>query len=77
MINYFECCHHCVQPKRHPGCHDTCEEYLEAKERRDKDKALYEKDITLKYYANEKSAKVKDGLAKYIRKRPRNGNFKN
>lgn len=27
----FECCHHCVAPKRHPGCHDRCEEYKSVK----------------------------------------------
>lgn len=25
------CCNGCVQPKRHPGCHDHCPEYLEEK----------------------------------------------
>ena len=29
--NYFECCMKCLPPKRHPGCHDTCEEYLKDK----------------------------------------------
>lgn len=27
----FECCHHCVAPKRHPGCHDICKEYISVK----------------------------------------------
>lgn len=25
------CCKGCVPPKRHPGCHDHCPEYLEEK----------------------------------------------
>lgn len=24
-------CRNCVAPKRHPGCHSTCEEYITAK----------------------------------------------
>lgn len=28
----FECCRHCVAPKRHPGCHSTCPDYPIAKE---------------------------------------------
>ena len=34
-MNFFECCHHCVAPKRHSKCHIDCPEYLEAKERWD------------------------------------------
>lgn len=25
------CCKDCVAPKRHPGCHDRCPEYIEQK----------------------------------------------
>lgn len=25
----MNCCHGCVQPKRKPGCHDHCPEYIE------------------------------------------------
>lgn len=27
----FECCRHCVAPKRHPGCRDKCKEYISVK----------------------------------------------
>lgn len=27
----IKCCHGCVAPKRHPGCHSTCPEYIEEK----------------------------------------------
>lgn len=27
----INCCHGCVAPKRHPGCHDTCPEYRKEK----------------------------------------------
>lgn len=40
----IECCHHCVPPKRHPGCHDRCPEYAE-------EKAVYEQ-RKLAYYGD-------------------------
>ena len=48
----FDCCRHCVAPKRHPGCHATCPDYPIAKAEHDKrmnylkhtdaDKVLYQ-----------------------------------
>lgn len=35
MAAIIQCCRYCVAPKRHPGCHSTCPEYL-------KEKALYD-----------------------------------
>lgn len=35
----IQCCRYCVAPKRHPGCHDTCKEYLEEKAINDTEKA--------------------------------------
>lgn len=32
-----ECCKDCVPPKRHVGCHSTCETYLEAKRKYDEE----------------------------------------
>lgn len=31
----IRCCYECVPPKRHPGCHATCEEYLKQKAEHD------------------------------------------
>lgn len=36
MSGYFECCYKCKPPKRYPGCHAECPEYLKAKEEWDK-----------------------------------------
>ncbi len=36
---YFTCCKPCKPPTRHPGCHDTCEQYAAAREEYQKDKA--------------------------------------
>ena len=32
------CCNNCVAPKRYPGCHGTCPEYLEQRAELDKEK---------------------------------------
>ena len=42
-------CKGCVAPKRHPGCHGTCLEYLAYKAEYDKRKAAYdrERDISV------------------------------
>ena len=38
--NPIKCCKDCKPPKRHPACHDTCEEYLEEKTRYEHEKAI-------------------------------------
>lgn len=37
------CCYGCVAPKRHPGCHGVCQEYLAQKEEHDRIKAAHDK----------------------------------
>ena len=37
----IECCHYCVAPKRYPGCHGKCQEYLEEKAEYEKRKRAY------------------------------------
>lgn len=39
----IECCHYCVAPKRYPGCHDHCHEYIEQKAKHDAEKAEIDK----------------------------------
>ena len=34
-VKKISCCKDCIPPKRHPGCHSTCEEYQ--KERKELD----------------------------------------
>ena len=36
----IKCCKDCVTPKRHPGCHDVCPEYIH-------EKALWEEEKKL------------------------------
>ncbi len=40
MSNIINCCHGCVAPKRHPGCHSTCPEYLKQRAEYDERKAI-------------------------------------
>lgn len=30
-MSFFTCCKDCTPPKRNPGCHSKCEEYLKQK----------------------------------------------
>lgn len=39
----INCCHKCVPPERHPGCHDKCPVYQEAKAKHDALKAADDK----------------------------------
>jgi hypothetical protein len=34
----IRCCKDCKAPKRHPGCHATCPEYIEQKEKHEQDR---------------------------------------
>ena len=38
----IKCCYGCVAPKRHPGCHGHCPEYLAEKEQDEQKKAQVE-----------------------------------
>lgn len=39
----IKCCNGCVAPERHPGCHDKCPKYIEAKAQHDALKEAYDK----------------------------------
>lgn len=57
----IECCHYCVAPKRYPGCHGKCPEYLA-------EKAAYEK-RKMAYYGDRKvQAGLDQQRADYIAK---------
>ena len=62
--NPFECCHLCVAPKRHPGCHDHCDEYKTAKENDRQYKLANEADREARIYTGTSIAIKQDNLAK-------------
>lgn len=72
MTNYFEKCQKCVPPERKPGCQDHCPYYKEAKERYEADKAKINETKTVKDYINAEINKNKQGVARYIKRRPKN-----
>lgn len=39
----IKCCYGCVAPKRYPGCHSHCPEYIEEKAKDEAAKAAYMK----------------------------------
>lgn len=39
-MSIITCCKGCVAPKRYPGCHSHCEEYIEQKQEWNKVKAI-------------------------------------
>ena len=45
----ISCCRYCVAPKRHPGCHDHCCEYIAEKAVHDKEKAEADKKKRIEY----------------------------
>ena len=52
-------CKGCVAPKRHPGCHGTCPEYLAEKAEHDRLKAIYDRERKLsQYFVGERYEKV-------------------
>ncbi len=42
----IHCCKGCVPPKRHSGCHATCEEYLKEKAQFEEDKRKMKENTT-------------------------------
>ena len=40
MSQIIQCCRNCVAPKRHPGCHGTCPDYLKERANYDELKAI-------------------------------------
>lgn len=59
--NTIECCRKCRPQseggKRHPGCHSTCKEYIDAKQKHEDEKAKIAK---AKSYENEHANYIKN-----------------
>lgn len=61
-MSKIRCCYGCEPPKRHPGCHDTCEAYQKQKAEwdaiRDRYKAEREREYEFTAYDVKKSYKA-------------------
>lgn len=66
MGRIFTVCTHCVAPKRHPGCHDRCPEYLAQKAINDE---LKEKEFKRKQIESGLGRQMFDGIQKALRHR--------
>ena len=66
-VNYFECCMHCVTPKRHPGCHGTCSEYKEAHNKYNEDRAKSRLEKKIQSYTNTAICTKRNERAKYLK----------
>lgn len=49
MIRHFHCCQPCVPPERHIGCHASCEKYITAKQKYDRQVAQERQDNKGRY----------------------------
>lgn len=65
------CCKGCVAPKRYPGCHDRCPEYLKQKAEYQERKAAYDKKKKISFgITAQRSAAVAKAM------KGRNGGFR-
>jgi hypothetical protein len=64
MSDIFECCHKCTAPKRHPGCHASCEEYLKAKAEFERIKQESDPGREYRLYSVDKISHILDRKAK-------------
>ena len=49
MGTIIKCCRYCVAPKRHPGCHGTCPEYIAERVAYDQLKAIDDERIRVRH----------------------------
>lgn len=67
----FDCCKECVAPKRHVGCHSTCEDYLKCKAKHEEFRKKY---VAEREYANERIAYIKQSQER-ARRRLNRGHY--
>lgn len=67
MANWFEECHHCKPPKRYPGCHDHCPEYIASKADYDKKRREARLEKSVWSYINKNIADSKDAHVKHVK----------
>lgn len=65
----ISCCYNCVPPKRHPGCHSTCPEYIEEKKQSEKMREAIRQQKEARFDADEVSRRAVKRIKDYSRKR--------
>ena len=70
----INCCRYCVAPKRHPGCHSRCSEYIAEKAKHDEEKAAVDKK---KLIEQGLSSQYASGVLKSIKNKRKKGGTKN
>lgn len=45
----IDCCRGCIAPKRHPGCHGSCPEYIKERAAYDAKKTAYDRQREIEY----------------------------
>ena len=65
----MKCCHGCVPPKRKPGCHDRCPEYIEERAEYDRLKAIEDKKSAVR---NAIYMQKSDGVLRAVRRHGKN-----
>jgi hypothetical protein len=68
MSKSFECCRYCVAPKRHAGCHITCQEYLDAKAEHERNKEIEDMERVVRQYNCDRSNRWHDTRAKTLQR---------
>lgn len=69
-MGFINCCHFCVAPKRHPGCHGYCPDYAEEKALHDQRKAEDDKRRKIKSdIYNQRAENVTKALKRHGGKR--------
>lgn len=66
-MNYFECCHYCVAPKRYPGCSGKCPDYKQARAKYDADRNKIRADRKVQSYTNTLICVKRNNHAKYLK----------
>lgn len=67
MADWFEACRRCKPPKRKPGCHDHCPDYLIPKAAYDEKRKQARLDKVSWSYINKNIADSKDAHNKFVK----------
>lgn len=64
----IKCCKDCIAPKRHPGCHDVCPEYIHEKALWEEEKKIIREEHRIRRELYEQRS---EGVRKALKRRRR------